>query len=73
VHPREVFKEAIRESGSGVIFIHNHPSGDSSPSRADIMLTERLKKSGEILGIRVLDHIIVGEDVYYSFADEELL
>ena len=73
VHPREVFKEAIRESGSGVVFIHNHPSGDSSPSRADIMLTERLKKSGEILGIRVLDHIIIGEDVYYSFADEELL
>ena len=73
VHPREVFKEAIRESGSGVVFIHNHPSGDSSPSRADIMLTERLKKAGEILGIRVLDHIIIGEDVYYSFADEELL
>lgn len=73
VHPREAFKEAIRDSGSGVIFVHNHPSGDPAPSRADIMLTERLKKAGDILGIRVLDHVIIGDERYYSFTDEGLL
>lgn len=73
VHPREVFREAIRESASGVVFVHNHPSGDPTPSRTDILMTERLKSSGEILGIRVLDHIIIGEHSYYSFADQGLL
>ena len=73
VHPREVFREAIRESASGVVFVHNHPSGDPTPSRTDILMTERLKSSGEILGIRVLDHIIIGEQSYYSFADQGLL
>jgi DNA repair protein RadC len=73
VHPREVFREAIRESASGVVFVHNHPSGDPTPSRTDILMTERLKSSGEILGIRVLDHIIIGENTYYSFADQGLL
>ncbi len=73
VHPREVFKEAIRESASGVIFIHNHPSGDPAPSRADIALTHRLKEAGNILGIRVLDHVIIGENRYFSFADQGLL
>ena len=73
VHPREAFKEAIRDSGAGVIFIHNHPSGHPAPSRADIMLTERLQKAGEILGIRVVDHIIIGDGAYYSFADEGLI
>ena len=70
VHPREVFKEAIRESASGVVFIHNHPSGDPSPSRADIALTQRLKEAGKILGIRVLDHVVIGENRYFSFADQ---
>jgi DNA repair protein RadC len=73
VHPREVFREAIRESASSVIFYHNHPSGDPHPSRADILITERLKKSGEVLGIKVLDHIIMGEDGFYSFADQGFL
>ena len=73
VRPREAFKEAIRDSGAGVIFIHNHPSGHPAPSRADIMLTERLQKAGEILGIRVVDHIIIGDGAYYSFADEGLI
>lgn len=73
VHPREVFRAAIKESASSVIFFHNHPSGDPNPSRADNLITERLKKSGEVLGIKVLDHIIIGNDSYYSFADEGLL
>lgn len=73
VHPREVFREAIRESASRVLFFHNHPSGDPCPSRADTLITERLKKAGELLGIQVLDHIIIGEDSFYSFADHGLL
>lgn len=73
VHPREVFKEAIRESASGVVFIHNHPSGDPGPSETDIMLTKRLVKVGDLLGIRVLDHIIFGENCYFSFRDEGLI
>lgn len=73
VHPREVFKEAIRHSASGVIFLHNHPSGDPSPSRTDVSLTERLKKAGDLLGIRVLDHIIIGRNRFFSFADEGMV
>ena len=69
VHPREVFKEAIRESASAVIFVHNHPSGDPQPSSDDIELTERLVKAGKLLGIRVLDHVIIGRRDYYSFAE----
>jgi DNA repair protein RadC len=73
VHPREVFKQAIRQSASGVILAHNHPSGDSVPSDEDLYLTERLVEAGQIIGIHVIDHIIVGEDSYYSFRDNELL
>ncbi|MBN1516665.1 DNA repair protein RadC [Candidatus Sumerlaeota bacterium] len=73
VHPREAFKEAIRSAASAIVFVHNHPSGDPSPSREDIQLTERLVQSGKLLGIRVLDHIIVAGNNYYSFADRELL
>jgi DNA repair protein RadC len=70
VNPRDVFTDAVRETASAVIFIHNHPSGDPAPSRDDIALTRRLKEAGELLGLRVLDHIIIGKDQYYSFADE---
>ena len=66
VHPREVFSRAIRDSASAVIFVHNHPSGNPEPSPDDITLTERLIKSGEILGIRILDHIVVGAYEYAS-------
>ncbi|MGC9519212.1 MAG: RadC family protein [Desulfuromonadaceae bacterium] len=69
VHPREVFSNVIRESAAGVIFVHNHPSGDPSPSREDISITRRLKDGGELLGIRVLDHIIIGHDTFTSLAD----
>jgi len=69
VHPREAFSPALRDSASAVIFIHNHPSGDPTPSKEDVILTKRLKAAGELMGIRVLDHIVIGEGRYYSFAD----
>lgn len=72
-HPREVFQEAIRHAANGVILLHNHPSGDPHPSRDDHAVTTRLKEAGEILGIRVLDHIVLGSDHYYSFKDEDQL
>jgi len=72
VHPREVFKPAILDSAAAVAFVHNHPSGDVTPSREDVALTKRLKDAAEILGIRVLDHVIIG-DSYTSFVDEGLL
>jgi DNA repair protein RadC len=73
VHPREVFAPAVRDSTAALIFIHNHPSGDPSPSREDRDCTQRLIHAGQILGIRVLDHIVLGYDDYYSFADAGLL
>ena len=70
VHPREVFNLAVRESAAAVIFLHNHPSGDPSPSPEDRALTTRLVSAGDILGIRVLDHIVIGDGTYVSFADK---
>jgi len=70
VHPREAFRAAVREAASAVIFAHNHPSGDPSPSREDVELTRRLCDAGKVLGIRVLDHVVLGHGNYYSFADE---
>ena len=66
VHPREVFKEAISASAASVIFVHNHPSGDTEPSKDDIGLTKRLVEAGGIMGIDVLDHIIVCDHSYLS-------
>ena len=73
VHPREVFSFAVRDSTSALILLHNHPSGDPSPSREDRECTKRLVSAGKILGIRVLDHIVIGHDEYYSFADASQL
>lgn len=70
VHPREVFADAIEQHAAALICIHNHPSGDSSPSEEDKRVTRRLKESGELLGIPLLDHVIIGKDSYTSFADE---
>ena len=67
VHPREVFKYAFLESAASVVVIHNHPSGDVSPSIQDIEVTESLMKIGSIVKIPVIDHIIIGKDKYYSF------
>lgn len=73
VHPREVFKNAYLCSASSIICVHNHPSGDVRPSREDIRLTEALVKIGDLNAIPVIDHVIVGEESYYSFCDEKML
>ncbi|MGE5173810.1 MAG: RadC family protein [Betaproteobacteria bacterium] len=73
VHPRDTFKSAIRESAAAVIFIHNHPSGDIKPSQEDILLTRRLVQAGEILGIQVLDHIIIGDGGHFSFRENGMI
>ncbi|MFQ5444449.1 MAG: RadC family protein, partial [Nitrospinales bacterium] len=73
VHPREVMIPAIKESAASIVMIHNHPSGDPSPSQADIEITHRLTKTGEIVGIKLLDHIIIGGDDFYSFADQGMI
>lgn len=73
VHPREVFGPAIKKSAAAVIIAHNHPSGDPSPSPEDIAITERLRKAGELLGIRLLDHVIVGDGKYTSMKNEGVL
>jgi DNA repair protein RadC len=70
VHPREVFTLAVRESAAAVIFLHNHPSGDPTPSQEDRGLTARLVSAGQLLGIQVLDHVILGDGRYVSFADQ---
>jgi DNA repair protein RadC len=72
VHPREVFKEAISASAAGIIFVHNHPSGDLEASEDDIRLTKRLAEAGEIMGIDVLDHIIIGDNNFLSLKREGL-
>ncbi len=69
VHPRDVFKEAYLLNATGIICVHNHPSGEARPSREDINLTNRLKDVGIIFGIKLIDHIIIGEDKYYSFLE----
>lgn len=67
VHPREVYKKAIVASAHKIMLMHNHPSGDTNPSREDEMITKRLVEVGKIVGIEVLDHIIIGSDDFYSF------
>lgn len=73
VHPRDTFKAAVRESAAAVIFIHNHPSGEIKPSQEDILLTRRLVQAGEVLGIQVLDHIIIGDGDHFSFKDNGMI
>ncbi len=73
VHPREVFSEAVKCGSNSVIFVHNHPSGDPSPSTEDIQTTQRLENAGNILGIKVLDHIIVGDGKFLSFKEKGLI
>jgi DNA repair protein RadC len=69
VHPREVFKMAILSNAAGIIVAHNHPSGEPSPSQEDNSITRRLKEAGDIIGIKLLDHIIIGSNNYYSFKE----
>jgi DNA repair protein RadC len=71
IHPREVFNPAIRASSNSVILVHNHPSGNYTPSKEDKEVTKLLDNAGNLLGINVLDHIIIGKDGYYSFKENE--
>ena len=73
VHPREVFNPAVRESAAAVILVHNHPSGDPEPSREDVEITRRLKEAGDLMGVRVLDHIIIGDGSFVSFTARGML
>lgn len=73
VHPRECFKEAIRRNSNAIILLHNHPSGDPTPSREDIDVTRRLADGGQILGIQVLDHVIIGDNRYISLKERGIL
>ena len=68
VHPREIFREAVQRGAVCLIMLHNHPSGDPSPSRQDLELTDRLVKAGELLGIAVLDHIVIAAEGFISIA-----
>lgn len=72
-HPREVFRPAIMRSAAGIILVHNHPSGDPSPSEEDKSTTNAIKKGGEILGIRMVDHVILAKGSIYSFTDDRII
>jgi DNA repair protein RadC len=73
VHPREVFRPAMQAAAAAIAFVHNHPSGNPQPSRDDREITARLLEVGKLLGIRVLDHVIIGENSYFSFVEEGLI
>jgi DNA repair protein RadC len=68
VQPRDAFTSAVRESAAAVIFVHNHPSGDPTPSTADRALTQRLQRAGEVIGVTVLDHVIVAQNGWFAFS-----
>ena len=70
VHPRELFKAAILANAHSLVIVHNHPSGDPEPSSEDVALTKRLVDAGEILGIKVMDHVVIGDGCYRSFSEE---
>lgn len=73
VHPRELFKSAIKKSAASIILAHNHPSGVVDPSEEDVLVTKRIKEGGKLLGIDVLDHLIIGETGYFSFKEETMI
>jgi DNA repair protein RadC len=72
LNPADVFREVLRWPAAAVIFVHNHPSGDTFPSAEDIAITDRLRSAGRLIGVEVLDHLIIGEDGYFSFLDRGL-
>ena len=73
VHPRDVFRPAIANMTAGLIFIHNHPSGDPAPSDEDLQITKRLCEVDKVIGIKCLDHIFIGSGRYFSFANQGLI
>jgi DNA repair protein RadC len=70
VHPREIFRAAVLQGANAIVVVHNHPSGDPAPSPEDLAVTLRLVEAGNILGIPLLDHIIMGDDTYYAFSEK---
>lgn len=72
MHPREVFKTAVRESSASIVLVHNHPSGDCTPSDEDIAITQKIIAAGELIGIKVLDHVIVGKGEWWSWREKQL-
>lgn len=73
VHPREIFKAAILANAASVILVHNHPSGDPTPSAEDESLTRRIRQAGELVGIKVVDHVVIGDGRFVSFVETERL
>ena len=70
VHPREVFKAAVAQGAAGMILVHNHPSGDPTPSRADLAMTTRLSRAGRLMGIPIIDHLVIGDGRYLSLREQ---
>lgn len=73
VHPREVFKTAVLSNATSIILAHNHPSGNAEPSEQDLQVTQRIQEAGALLGIELIDHIVIGDDNYYSLRENQLL
>lgn len=73
ISPRELFIEALENSAVSIILLHNHPSGDPTPSKEDILLTKRVKEAGDLIGITLLDHIIIGNNCYISFSEQQMI
>ena len=73
VSPREIFIEAVRHHAVSLVLVHNHPSGDPAPSREDLSITRRVKEAGELIGIRLLDHIIIGDNSYISLKERGII
>ena len=73
ITPRELFIEALERGAVSIILLHNHPSGDPMPSESDVLITKRVKEAGDLIGIKLLDHIIIGNNCYISFAEEQML
>lgn len=73
VHPREVFAPAIKDAAESILLLHNHPSGDPTPSKEDIQVTKRLCDVGKMVGIEILDHVVVGSGSYVSFVEQKLM
>lgn len=70
IHPREIHKSVLLANAAAVLFVHNHPSGDPTPSREDLEITRRWRDVGELLGVRILDHVVIGHDKYVSLVDD---
>ncbi|MBO8161113.1 MAG: JAB domain-containing protein [Thermosipho sp. (in: Bacteria)] len=73
VHPREIFKRAMLVNASSIAILHNHPSGDPKPSKEDNKITRRLQEAGNLLGIELIDHVIIGDDSYFSYKEHGII